>query len=93
MPKKYDYDWNTLLQEQQHSGMNMKKFCMVNNLPYSSFRNHKHALQEHEIPLRLVPVEVDHPKTIKLSVNETELSLDASIDDVSLRRILKALSS
>lgn len=45
MSKSYNYDWKALIEEQQASGMNMKKFCMKNSLPYQSFKNHKYALQ------------------------------------------------
>lgn len=93
MAKKHEYDWNTLLQAQQQSGMNMKRFCRENNIPYGCFKNHKYALQEKNSPIKIVSMKVEHPSTLDFKINGTEISVDVTIDDLSLKRILKVLSS
>lgn len=45
MKKKYDYDWDALIEEQQASGMNMKAYCRHKEFPYQAFINHKYTLQ------------------------------------------------
>ena len=93
MSKQQDFDWKLLLQEQQNSGLNMKKFCRENNISYTNFKNHKYMLKKQDTHVDLIPIKLEHQDTLKLLINGTELLVDSKMDDLSLRRILKALFS
>lgn len=91
MPVKYDYDWGKLHEEQQLSGMNMKKFCRDRNLPYQSFKNHKYQSVNKADAVSIVPVKREEQQRISFIINGVSLSVEASLDDEGLRKIMKAL--
>ncbi|MGX8833553.1 IS66 family insertion sequence element accessory protein TnpA [Amedibacillus sp. YH-ame6] len=91
MPVKYDYDWESLHKEQQSSGMNMKKFCRERGLPYQSFKNHKYQIVNKADEVSIVPVTCEVQQKISFVINRVSLSIDASLDDEGLRKIMKAL--
>lgn len=94
LPKSYNYDWKALIEEQQVSGINMKKFCREKNLPYQSFKNHKRTLQAPNPGSALfLPVKQEATKNVEFSINGNLISFDASLDDEYVSRILKALTS
>lgn len=92
MPRKYDYDWNALMQEQKASGMNMKRFCISKDIPYSAFKNHVYKKREMN-PSAFVPLKLEHQEFVCLTLNGVEVKINTSIDDASLTRIMKALIS
>lgn len=87
--KAYNHDWKTLIEEQESSGMNMKQFCSMKDIPYHSFKNHKYALQK-EIQT-FIPIRRKQSNLIDLVINGNTISLDSQMDDASLSRVLKAL--
>ncbi|MGX8835652.1 IS66 family insertion sequence element accessory protein TnpA [Amedibacillus sp. YH-ame6] len=91
MPVKYDYDWEKLHKEQQLSGLNMKRFCRERSLPYQSFKNHKYQSVNKADEVSIVPVKCKEQKRISFVMNGVSLSVDASLDDEGLRKIMKAL--
>lgn len=94
MSKAYDYDWKALIEEQQASGVNMKQFCKEKGLPYQTFKNHKYALQSQSATKSpFLPVKSEVPKEVEFTLNGNTIRFDASLDDDSMSRILKALTS
>lgn len=94
VPTAYNYDWRALVEEQQESGMNMKKFCKEKSLPYQSFKNHKYALESQVCSKEgFLPVKAGTSKEVQFSLNGNIIRFDASLDDESVSRILKALTS
>lgn len=91
MPAKYNYDWEKLHDEQQQSGMNMRKFCREYNIPYQSFKNHKYQNKKQEDMISIVPVTCAEQNTISFVINGVHLSINSSLDDEGLRRIVKAI--
>lgn len=94
MSKAYDYDWKTLIEEQQTSGMNMKLFCKEKGLPYQTFKNHKYSLQsQSSTKSSFLPVMGEVPKEVRFTLNANTIRFNSSLDDDSISRILKALTS
>lgn len=92
LPKLYNFDWKALIEEQQASEMNMRKFCREKNLPYQTFKNHKHALQADPRFSLFLPVTQEHTKNIEFRINGNLISFDASLDVAYVSLILKALT-
>lgn len=90
MGKHYDYDWETLIEQQERSGMNMKEFCKKHQLPYQAFKSHKNTLQKQTNGFIEAKAESD---IITLFVNGNEIKIDSSVNDITLNRIIKALVS
>lgn len=90
MGKHYDYDWETLIEQQERSGMNMKAFCKEHQLPYQAFKSHKNTLQKQTNGFIEAKAESD---IITLFVNGNEIKIDSSVNDITLNRIIKALVS
>lgn len=93
MPTAYNFDWKALLEEQQNSGMNMKEFCKEKSLPYQTFKNHKYALESQASKDGFLPMKAGTSKEVQFSLNGNVIRFDASLDDESVSRILKALTS
>lgn len=93
MQKKYDNDWNQWILDQQASGKNIKTFCKEKGISYDNFKYHKYQGQKRKEPLTLIPLTLQPQPTLKFFLNGNELTLDADIDDQSLQRIVKALTS
>lgn len=91
MPRKYNYDWRALSQEQQDSGMNMTQFCLLKKIPYPTFKRNMMKLQSLNESFKFIPIERSKEDTLHVIVNGYSLSIDKRIDDASLSRILKAL--
>lgn len=90
MSKAYNHDWKILIEEQEASGMNMKQFCSMKDIPYHSFKNHKYVLQKES--KTFVPIKLKQSVLIDLVINGNKISLDSQMDDASLSRVLKALT-
>lgn len=86
----YDYDWKSLIEEQQASGLNMKAFCRERDLPYQSFKNHKRALQGDETKTFL-PVKQKEARTLCVTINGNAICFDSDTEDSDISRILKAM--
>lgn len=94
LPKSYNYDWKALIEEQQVSGINMKKFCREKDLPYYAFKNHKQVSKVTDPETALfLPVKQQVRKNVEFRINGNLISFDASLDDEYVSRILKALTS
>ena len=92
MPIAYNYDWIALIEEQQASGMNMKRFCKEKDLPYQCFKNHKYALQSATSDIKtFIPVKADISHHIQFTLNGNTICFDSSLNDETISRIVKAL--
>lgn len=95
MPKTECVDWPKLIEEQASSGMNMKNFCKQRNISYDLFKYHKYSLRDKEETANegFLPVTTEKLNKITFSLNGNTLSFDASIDQISLSKIVKAVLS
>lgn len=92
MAKAYNYDWNALIDEQEASGVAMTQFCREKGLPYQTFKNHKYTLQSQTSTKNsFLPVKSETTKELQFTLNGNTIRFDASLDDDSISRILKAL--
>lgn len=69
----------------------MKRFCRERSLPYQSFKNHKYQSANKADEVSIVPVKCEGQIRISFVMNGVSLSVDASLDDEGLRRIVKAI--
>lgn len=90
VPKVYDHDWQSIIKDQQESGLNMKQYCSEKGLSYHAFKNNKYALQKKQ--KQFVPIKQEAQATINLNINGNQISFDSSMDDLMISRILKALT-
>lgn len=93
MHKKHDYDWNELMNQHIASGMHMKTFCEQHKIPYYAFKYHKYAKKNNkQKEIQFIPVKEEPTTKLTFTINDNEIAVDSSIDDVSLARIVRALS-
>lgn len=90
VPKIYDHDWQSIIKDQQESGLNMKQYCSEKGLSYHAFKNNKYALQKKQN--QFVPIKQETQATIDLNLNGNQISFDSKVDDLTIARILKALT-
>lgn len=92
---KYKYNWKELLEEQEASGKKMTTFCKDRNIPYYAFKNHKYKkLKEptkKTVPTFLPIVTDAKAEGIPLCIDGHKVEIPSTIDDVSLKRIMKAM--
>lgn len=93
MPRKYDYDWRALSQEQQDSGLSISQFCLTKKIPYQTFRRNIANLQISNESFNFIPIELSNEDKLHVTINGNAISINKTIDDISLSRILKALAS
>lgn len=92
LSKVYSFDWKALIEEQRISGMNMKVFCQKNNIPYHAFKNHKYKLRDSgSDPTLFLPVKPETNDNVEFILNGNRICFDASTDDQTVSRIIKAL--
>ncbi|MEG1470776.1 MAG: hypothetical protein RSC31_09050 [Anaerovoracaceae bacterium] len=93
---KHNYDWYSLIQQQEESKENMKEFCVNRNLPYQTFRHHKNNIlnEEHSEVLSIVPITCvndDQMNYIAFDIDNHHLRFPSSNDDTTLERVMKAI--
>lgn len=93
MPRKYDYDWRSLSKEQQDSGLSMSQFCLTKKIPYPTFRRNIANLQISSESFKFIPIKLSNEDQLHVTINGYAVSINKTVDDISLSRILKALAS
>lgn len=80
------------MEEQQASDKNMKQFCLEKGIPYQSYKNHKHTLENQSDKVSFIPVRAEKKTEISFKLNGNTLCFDASLDEAAISRIIKALA-
>ncbi len=95
VPQAEYIDWSELIEEQASSGMNMKDFCKQRNISYDIFKYHKYSLRDkaESANKRFLPVSTDASDKITFSLNGNIISCDASLNQETLSKIVKAVLS
>ena len=92
MSKDIIYNWDQLISDQIESKLSMKAFCKLNDVPYNRFKNHVYSARDAKKLIEFIPVKIEEPNVFKITINGYVLSFDASIDDKSLKRIIRAIA-
>jgi hypothetical protein len=53
--------WTNVLEQQQQSGLNIKQFCLVQNISYQTFYYWSKKLTQPEIETKIQPIVVTDP--------------------------------
>lgn len=93
MPKKYDYDWNALIQEQKVSGLNVTEFCKRKGFCPTTYKKHAKVERNRNNDVIFLPVQPAIKNFINLRINGFNFQLEQDIDELFLQKILKALTT
>lgn len=82
-----------MIEEQQVSGINMKKFCREKDLPYYAFKNHKQASKVIDSKTAsFLPVKQEVRKNVEFRINGNLVSFDDSFGGgLSLPEVAKLM--
>ena len=89
-------EWMMLIQEQQRSGMNMKRFCNERKISYDQFKYYKYSNKNDDQLTSLptfIPVTQTSEKTLTFTLNGNTVSFDSDVSKDTISLIIKAMIS
>jgi hypothetical protein len=90
-------DWQTLIEQQQASGLPIVVFCKQNKLTTSNFYKHRAKLQENANASKLIKVNTSPIAPTKTSITlthgKTQLTLSSNCDPQWLASLIQALNA